>query len=367
LIVLQILFLLFFPFLLMKLCTKYKKIKVLSPILLCYLTGIILGNIKTIPLDRDFSMTVSEISVMLAIPMILFSTDFKGWLKLAKTTVISFCLVIVSVIVSSAAAFLVFSNQVDNADIISGMLTGVYTGGTPNLIAIGMGLHIPESTLILVNTSDAIIGGLYFLFLISIGKWLLGKFLPRFSRPSDMETEDFGDIESAPNKSIIFVLILALLFVGISIGISMLITGSMEVGIIMLAVTTLGIAASFNKKIRNTKGTYKTGQYIIYVFSLAIGTTVNVKEILNANLTIFFYTLFVMIGAILLHLLLATILRIDRDTTIITSTAGIYGPAFIIPVANAINNRHVILSGLMTGLVGYAVGNYLGYLIALIL
>jgi uncharacterized membrane protein len=351
----------------MKLCTKYKKIKVLSPILLCYLTGIILGNIKAIPLDRDFSMTVSEISVMLAIPMILFSTDFKGWLGLAKTTVVSFCLVIVSVIASSAAAFFVFSNHVGNADIISGMLTGVYTGGTPNLIAIGMGLHISESTLILVNTSDAIIGGLYFLFLISIGKWLFGKFLPRFSRPSYMETDDFSDIESAPDKNIIVVLVLALLFVGISVGISLLVTGTMEVGIIMLAVTTLGIAASFNKKICSIKGTYKTGQYIIYIFSLAIGTTVNIKDILNANPSIFLYTLFVMLGAIWVHLLLAAVFRIDRDTTIITSTAGIYGPAFIIPVANAINNRYVILSGLMSGLVGYAAGNYLGYLIALIL
>jgi uncharacterized membrane protein len=40
--------------------------------------------------------------------------------------------------------------------------------------------------------------------------------------------------------------------------------------------------------------------------------------------------------------------------------AGIYGPAFVGPMAVALNNKSLIISGLTTGIVGYALGNYLG-------
>jgi uncharacterized membrane protein len=74
-----------------------------------------------------------------------------------------------------------------------------------------------------------------------------------------------------------------------------------------------------------------------------------------------------MFGAIILHFLLATIFRIDRDTVIITSTAAIYGPAFIGPVANAIKNKEMIVPGITMGLLGYAIGNYIGIGIGMLL
>ena len=70
--------------------------------------------------------------------------------------------------------------------------------------------------------------------------------------------------------------------------------------------------------------------------------------------------LFVQFGSVILHVILARIFRIDADTTLITSTAGIYGPAFIPPVANALKNKDIVLTGLICGILGYAVGNYIG-------
>ncbi len=69
---------------------------------------------------------------------------------------------------------------------------------------------------------------------------------------------------------------------------------------------------------------------------------------------------FVVFGSVLLHYLLAILFRVDRDTLIITSTAAIFGPAFIGPVANAIGNKGIIPIGIALGLIGYAIGNFLG-------
>jgi uncharacterized membrane protein len=79
---------------------------------------------------------------------------------------------------------------------------------------------------------------------------------------------------------------------------------------------------------------------------------------------LFTYCGFVVLFSILIHLLFAFIFRIDTDTLIISSTAAIFGPVFIGPVANAIKNQKVIAFGIIMGLIGYAAGNYLGLAVA---
>ena len=49
------------------------------------------------------------------------------------------------------------------------------------------------------------------------------------------------------------------------------------------------------------------------------------------------------------------------------STATIFGPPFIGPVARALRNRELMVSGLTTGIMGYAVGTYLGLAVAWLL
>ncbi|HOL18438.1 MAG TPA: DUF819 family protein, partial [Bacillota bacterium] len=59
--------------------------------------------------------------------------------------------------------------------------------------------------------------------------------------------------------------------------------------------------------------------------------------------------------------------KIDTDTFIITSTSAICSPPFVPVVANALKNKEIILSGIYTGIIGYAIGNYLGITFAYIL
>jgi uncharacterized membrane protein len=68
-----------------------------------------------------------------------------------------------------------------------------------------------------------------------------------------------------------------------------------------------------------------------------------------------------------MHFALAALFRIDADTALITSTATIFGPPFIGPVARALRNRELMVSGLTTGIMGYAVGTYLGLAVAWLL
>ncbi len=373
----QAAFILFFPWVVLKFTNLNPKFSFLSPILLCYLSGILIANLAFIPVDSALSMSVAEIAVPLAIPLVLFSTDILKCLRLAKKTILSFGLVIISGMVSSALGALIFASKVEEFWQVAGMLVGVYTGGTPNLMAVGMGLGVKEETIILVNTADVFMGGLYLLFLMVLAKPLLSKFLPPFKYQEEAASSEGGAevvLESLQLlkkkekiKKIALALGLSLAIVGVSALLSLLIAGEMAIGLVILSITTLGILGSLFENIRTIEGTYEVGQYLLLVFSIAIGTTVNFGVMLSSSPTIFLYTGFVMTLAILLHYLLAAIFRIDVDTTIITSTAGIFGPPFIPPVAGILKNKEIIVTGLTISLVGYALGNYLGMLLAYLL
>jgi uncharacterized membrane protein len=125
-------------------------------------------------------------------------------------------------------------------------------------------------------------------------------------------------------------------------------------------VTTLSIAASFVKKIRFLPRTYEFGEFFLLVFCMGIGSISNIHEMLQASPNVLFYVTCVFLGTLSVHFLLSWIFRIDADTTLITSVAGIFGPAFIGPVASVLKNKDIVVSGLTTGLVGYAIANYLG-------
>jgi uncharacterized membrane protein len=108
--------------------------------------------------------------------------------------------------------------------------------------------------------------------------------------------------------------------------------------------------------------------YFIVVFCMAVAAMADLGQLFMLdNLNLLFYVLWVYFGSILLHVLVSAIFRIDADTVLITITALLYSPPFVPVVAGAIKNRDIMLSGITVGIIGYAIGNYLGVLLALML
>lgn len=373
--VIIILLIVFLPRLMVLLSSRYKFFNLLGPVFLCYAAGFAISFLID---DASLAATLSEVLVPVAIPLILFSADLSSLKKLAKPALTSFILMIAAVAAVCTAAVFIFRGSVKNAADVNGMLMGLYTGGTPNLIAIGLALGVDQDTILLANTADMIAGGIYFMLLLSVMPGFFRLFLPKFSMGKDTGKDDA--LEDNLEKKFITkkepfslkmlierlpIFLLAIASVGVSLGASWLITGSAaNIMAVMLGVTTCGVALSFVKRVRATPGSYAAGQYFIYMFSVAIGLTFDLSMIAKSSLMLLVMLLFVQFGAVLLHALLAKIFGIDADTTLITSTAGIYGPAFIPPVAGALKNKDTVLTGLICGILGYAVGNYLGIGIA---
>lgn len=334
--------------------------KWLSPVVLAYGLGIIIANLHLLPIDQGISNHFSQGTILLAIPMLLYATDLKAWFSYAPKTIISFALCVGSGLLASFLAGVFFSAEgIDNAT-VSGMLVGVYTGGTPNMQAIGLALGAEEELYVLMNAADIFWGGIYLLFLTSVAHRFAGWFLPDFTGDRGLGKEE-AVARSISWKGVGSAIGLTLLIIGLSVGLTFLITGAIDSGsLIILFLTSFSILASLSPAVRAIEGAFETGEYFLLMFCVAVGLLSDFSEILGSGSQIIFYTGIVLTTTVTFHFLLSALFKIDRDTTLITSTAALYGPVFIGQVASAIQNRTLVFSGMATGLIGYAIGNYLG-------
>ena|GEM_PF-6873978 len=75
-----------FPSLIIWLATKSKIIKTIGVVLICYLAGILVGNIGILPESfQGAQALMQDFSVALALPLLLFSLDVKKWFMVARS------------------------------------------------------------------------------------------------------------------------------------------------------------------------------------------------------------------------------------------------------------------------------------------
>lgn len=382
-IIVQLLVIFILPYILMKVREK-KAVKLLGTIGTAYFIGIVLSLLLfllrrlnvNINLNTDVSEISSYLSISVAIPLLLFSTNLKTVKKLSKKALGSFALLTVSVLFVSVIVGISMKKVLPRSTDLAGMAIGLYTGGTPNLNAIGTILGVDSQTIALSNLSDMLIGGVFYVFLLVACKPLLSKILK--AKSGDYYTCDTQGVENIDNleskdikvKPLIISVLAALGIAVIGAGIGILIwyllgakDGTMFdylVPSIMLTATILGIVGSASRRLRETKGNNMVGHYLILVFSLALSMSMRFEDMSVSALHIFVLFAAITVGAFLVHLILCKIFKIDVDCAMVTLTAGIYGPAFIPAITKQIKNENLTAVGLICGSLGYAIGTFLG-------
>ncbi|MGN0201837.1 MAG: DUF819 family protein [Candidatus Cryptobacteroides sp.] len=389
------------PAAVLSLCRKYKWAEKIGPILILYVIGIVIGNLGFIPfipeqLARPKVLPViqdvfSSAMVPLAIPLLLLGCTFRR--SDTRANLIALVTGIAAVVLSVVAGFLLFrvgidASSPDSAAEIGGMLTGVYTGGTMNLAAIKTMLGVSDRTYILLNSYDMIISFLYLTFLLSVGIRAFRRFLPPAPDSDDVpealpassdpeRAEDCRDIRqhSRPPlfgrlwwKQAALLLGVTLAEIAVSAGIAVLLPEGWFMAAFILLLTTAGIAASFVERLRNIKIAEDIGMYCIYVFSIVVASMADLSSLdLSSSLGTLAYLTFVVFGSLCIQVFLAKLFRIDADTIVVCSTAFICSPPFVPMMAAAMKNRRILVGGLSIGIIGYAIGNYLGFLVSRLL
>jgi uncharacterized membrane protein len=235
-----------------------------------------------------------------------------------------------------------------------------------------MMLDVDANTYILTHTYDLIIGVIYLSFLMSIGQRVFNYVLPAYPykkdevRIRDLDGKDpfWGIFKKAVFVPLLRAYGLAILIFAIAVGLSTLAAEHMTMVVVILTITTLGLLGSLLPSINKIEKTFESGMYLILIFSLVVSSMADVRNFSGITPGLFLYVTMAVFGSLALQLVFARIFKIDSDTVIITSTAMICSPPFVPVVAGALKNKEIIVPGITIGIIGYVVGNYLGYLIA---
>jgi len=417
-IILLILFYFTFPLVIIYLCKKWSVLKKLGSIVLAYGFGLFLGSIGILPQGSDAyklalqgraalpkpeietlisagtlnqndsyinsiataqDMLVSII-VPLAFPLLLFSLNIRRWFRFAKEGFLSMILAIISVVVIVASGYFIFKNVVPDSWKVAGMLIGVYTGGTPNLVSLKVALEVDPNLFVMTSTYDMIVGAITIIFFITAGPRVFRAILPPFRHNnSSIETDELiteadsfedysGMFKHGRLVPLIKALGIAIIIFILSFGASLLLPGISQMVVVILSITTLAILASLINWINKIEKSFQLGMYFVLVFSFTVASMADVGVMFNIGyLGLFAYISYAYFGSLFLHLLLSKIFNVNADDYLITTAAFVFSPPFVPVVAGALKNKDVIITGITVGIVGYVIGNYIGVGLGLLL
>lgn len=410
-IILLVLLYIVFPVFVIFLCRKWSFFNKLGTIVMAYAFGLLFGNIGILPhgsddyirykqgraaipktelniLIEDGSLKeddrfvnqiastqdmIMTIVIPIALPLLLFSLKIRKWIKYAGTGFLSMVLALISVMVIVIAGYYIFRNSIHDSGKVAGMLIGIYTGGTPNVASIKAALNVDNELFLMTHTSDLVIGAIVIIFFITLAPRLFGLFLPKFKykgvdidpEKAAREAESVEDYSRLVGKGA-FRNIMKSVGVGIIIfalagGISFLGPEGSQMMIAILGVTTLGILASLIPAINRISNSFQAGMYLILIFSFVVSSMADLSRFFTIEyVNIVLFVAFVVLGSLFFHLILSMIFRVNVDDFLITTTALVYSPPFVPVVAGALKNKEIIITGLTVGVIGYAIGNYIG-------
>ena len=375
-----------FPILIIEAFKRWTIVQKIGTVVLAYAVGIIASlcgvfHFADPAIGATFSKlqsTIMNVAVPLAIPLMLFNCDFKLWTKSLPKTAWALVTGIVAVIIASISGYFIFRNSVPEIAKVTGMMAGIYTGGTMNFNALGAALNVDRSVMAIVLAFQMVITTPYIFFLLGGGYKIFRKILPykdiTHKGRMDEDQVETADVENYrgmfEKKNFIGMmkgLGLSICFLAVGAGLALLITGTLNELVVILTITTLSIIASFFKKVRELPKTFELGMFFILIFSVIVASMFDINSVNGGSLYIGGFVLWIIGISVGLHLLLCRIAKVSGDLFCVCQVGLLCSPPFVPPIAGAMKNKKVLISGIVVGLVGYAIGTYLGALLAWVL
>ncbi|MBR4148590.1 MAG: DUF819 family protein [Rikenellaceae bacterium] len=369
------------PALVLWLCRRFPLLGKVGPIMVLYAIGMIIGNLPVLPAEiKPLQDMIPNIMVPLAIPMMLFGCTFSRkelrlQVKLCASGFLSVCLAVV-------IGYLFFGRHVEQGAQLGGIMSGMYTGGMVNAAALQAIFRVDSENYILLSSYDIIISFLYLVFLISVGipmfRRLYGERKKEISQSDQEEiNRQIEKTKENPYRKLLSregmrqlgkTLLLTIAIVAVSGGVALVLPEGWFMVVFILLITTLGVVASFFPAVRKLDTSYDAGMYLIYIFSITIASLADFSNLqMEGGVNLLIFLTIAIFGSLLLHALFCRLMRIDADSMMVSSVSFINSPPFVPMTSAAMRNKNALVTGLAAGIVGYALGNHFGVLMAKLL
>ena len=370
------------PALVLWLCQRVSLLNKLGPIMVLYGLGIIIGNIGWSPQHMPLIQEITtSATIPLAIPMMLFACRFtlsEASLQL-KVCLSGFLSVFLAIVIG----YIFFGKHISEGAEIGGIMSGMYTGGMLNAAALQSIFRVEEQAYVIMCSYDIVISFLYLVFLVSVGYKLFRRLYGEKANTT-LSAEERAELdrqiaehERNPYEGLWTkegmrelgkIVGVTLLLVALSAASTLPFGDEWFMVIFILVLSTLGVICSFFKPIRNLKRSFDIGMYLIYIFSIAMASMADFSKLnLSEGVNQIIFLCIAVFGSLLLHVIFCRLMRVSADAMVASSVAFVNSPPFVPMMVVAMKNKSVLIVGLGAGIVGYALGNHFGVIMATLL
>ncbi|MEQ9414854.1 MAG: DUF819 family protein [Cyclobacteriaceae bacterium] len=348
---------------------RYKTFKKLGAGALAIIIGIILSNSGFLPGDSPAYDFLMSQGVSASIVLILLSVDIRSIKKAGPTMLKAFLLGAVGSALGAMTMSYILADSIGSETYkLAGQFTGTYVGGGMNFAALGRAFDTNSDLFTAGIAADVIITAIWLIVCLAAPILLTRKSDPETSSlPDELPKENTYTIEQSLYRSdgsmkIAHMAVLVTVVFG-TIWISEALGKQFPVLPEILWLTTLVLIAAQIPYIKSITGGAMLGNYLLLLFLDSNGAKSVVANIIAVGPAVFYFAM----GTIALHGIflfgVGYLLKIDAGTLAVASQANVGGSSSALALASARGYTDKILPGIAVGLLGYAVGNYLGLVV----
>lgn len=347
--------------------------------------AMILSNLRIIPTDAPAYDFVWSYVVPLAVPLLLFKANVKKIWKESGRMLLIYLISGVGTVAGAFVAYFLLKNQIDELPAIAAMMTGTYTGGSVNLVAMSDAFSASGEMVSAAVVADNLLMALYFFVLIAIpaSKFFLKKFRHPYideieARAKDGDTENqaanYWKAKPVSLLDIAEALAISFAIVAVSTALADLISSVIPTSNFFLALInglignkyllmttfTMLLATFLPNFMGEVAGAQELGTFMIHIFFTVIGVPASIYLILTkAPLLLLFCAIIVGMN-MLFSFVFGKILNFSIEEICIASNANIGGPTTSAALAIAKGWQAMVVPALLVGTLGYVIGNYYG-------
>lgn len=351
---------------------KYGWARKISPVVLILFLAGLLSNGGLITDRSPFYDALADFTVPFAVCLILFTVNLADLRRTGGPLLAAFAVACLGTVIGVLTAGLLLNPELSEVLgeatwKLAGPFTGTYTGGSLNFFAMWEGLDIGNPDLFAAaNAVDNLTLFPLFALWVLIPGWL-GRFFPVGPRWGSIDDGRRRPEERATPPQLRVLDLVALSFAAVAVMVASELINERWIAPVMpsfptiLIVTTFALVLAQLGFIGRLRGASELGNLAFYLFFCAVGAMINVRMAIVLSPILFLYVMIM----ILVHFAsvygLGRLLRLDIRVLTIASAAAKTGPPTVVALANVHGWKTLVLPGVAMGLLGYAVGNYLGF------
>jgi uncharacterized membrane protein len=384
---------------------QYRLFGALGSVLVAILLGMALSNAGFLPDTSPTYDFLSGTGVSAAIVLILLTVDVRSVFSAGPAMLAAFLIGAAGTALGAAGAALVMASQVGPETWkLAGQYTGTYTGGGVNFAALGRAFETSSDMFSAAVAADVAITAIWLIACLSLPVLLsrgggrdagsdrarasrrptsaddlaphVAGAVPDSAAALEHDIEEAGaafgvsgisaDLKDALHSTVTPVSLgEAAALVALSAGLvwlAGLLATAWPVPEVLL-LTTMVLLVAQVPPIKELSGSAMWGNYLLHLFLAANGAQSVIANIFRIGPVIFYFAAATVAVHGLVIFGVGRLFRIDAATLAVASQANIGGPASAMALAGTRGYTELLLPGIAVGLLGYAIGNYMGYVV----